>query len=312
MKVKDLFEARQADLEYKESRIKGALKKVTLALQGSNSGAMTRLTKRYERLDKTAKLLKEKRDELNAQIKDVGDRVFDAEDALVTRVIETVTYTVMLTAAEKAETKEPTKKVDYEAAFHELAKLVPELDEAAKKLLAKYTELIPAKDTPVGLRVKAKEPVDEALGSKLKGWWKSLTEWFGSWTKSYDEKLAAIKKKYPAKRVRVAEADEPKARPVKANFEKEMTEKEWRALVAKAYPFKVYFRETGKGGWSTLSSKDDGTPVLVPNKDEEHWWIDASPVAGPMDRSQYLIGSYNFLNGNGIGKIFYKMSDVDL
>jgi len=200
MKVQDLFEERQSGWSYVEKRVKGALQKVTVALQGNDSGAMTRLTKRYERLDKSAKLLKEKRDQLNAQIKDIGDRVFDAEDALATRIIETIQYTIMLTAAEKAETKSPTKKIDYEAAFHELAKLVPELTKAADEIREKYTELIPAKDTPTALKVKSK--VEESLAQIVQSTMTKFVTWIKSWGADYDTKLNAIKKKYPVKGAR--------------------------------------------------------------------------------------------------------------
>lgn len=197
MLVAHLTEARQSDVSYTEKRVKGALQKVTAALEGGNSGAMTRLTKRYARLDDQAKRMKEKRDELNAQIKDIGDRLFDAEDALATRIIETVSYTVMLTAAEKAEQKSPTKRIDFESAYGELAKLLPELSDAASKILAKYTELIPAKDTPVGLRVKAK--VDESIATVVRAAMTKFMTWIKSWTSSYDAKLDAIKKKYPVR-----------------------------------------------------------------------------------------------------------------
>ena len=194
-------EARQGGWKYSEKRIKGALTKVTLELEGADSGAMTRLAKRYERLDKSAKLLKEKRDELNAKVKDVADRIFDAEDAVVTRVVETITYTVMLSAAEKAESKSATPKTDYESAFSELAKLVPELTAQIDAIRAKYTEMIPPKDTPTKLQVKPK--VQEGLTDRVKAMWFSFMNTIKSWCTSYDDKLAAIKKKYPAKKVRV-------------------------------------------------------------------------------------------------------------
>ena len=197
MLLEDLItEARQPQWAYTEKRVKGALDKVTLALEGADSGAMTRLAKRYERLDKSAKLLKEKRDALNAAVKEVGDRVFDAEDTLATRIIETVSYTVMLTAAEKAEHKKPTAKIDFESAYAELAKLVPELTEQSDAIRAKYTEMIPPKDTPTGLRVKAK--VQEGLLDMVKGMWTKFMASIGQWARSYDEKLAAIKAKYPS------------------------------------------------------------------------------------------------------------------
>ena len=45
----------------------------------------------------------EKCNELNARVKELGDELFDAEDALASRIINTVSYTMMLTAAQKAE-----------------------------------------------------------------------------------------------------------------------------------------------------------------------------------------------------------------
>lgn len=195
--LQTLVEARQGNWKYTEKRVKGALDKVTLELEGADSGAMTRLAKRYERLDKSAKLLKEKRDALNAAVKEVGDRIFDAEDALATRIIDTISYTVMLTASEKAENKKATAKVDYESAYAELARLVPELIEQADKIRAKYTEMIPPKDTPVGLRVKAK--VQEGLLDFVKAQWTKFMDQMRMWGRSYDSKLDAIKAKYPLK-----------------------------------------------------------------------------------------------------------------
>lgn len=201
MKVSELLtEERQKDFKYTEKRVKGALDKVMLELEGNNSGAMSRLMTRYTRLDKTAKLLKERRDEVNAQVKDVADRLFDAEDALATRIIETVSYTVMLTKAEKAETKEPKKEIDYASAYSELAKLVPELEAQAKAILEKYTTSIPPKDTPTALRVKSK--VDEGVVSVVKGWVaqaKAFVKEVLSWGRSYDAKLDSFRRKYGLK-----------------------------------------------------------------------------------------------------------------
>jgi len=184
-----LAEARQPDLKYSDKRVKGALEKVTLELQGNNSGAMTRLTKRYERLDRSAKLLTEKRNEVNAQIKNVGDQLFDAEDSIATRIIETISCTIMLTAAQKAADKAPSKKIDFESAYAELAKLVPELQEKVDMITAKYTEIIAAKDTPTALRVKLKEGILDTLKSWIKGFISEIK----SWGTSYDAKLAKIK-----------------------------------------------------------------------------------------------------------------------
>ena len=194
-----IVEDRQKDLKYTEKRVKDAIDKVTVELSGDKSGAMTRLMTRYQRLDKAAKLHKEMRDKVNTQIKDVGDRLFDAEDAVATRIIETIQYTVMLTKAEKAENKEAKKDIDYASAYSELAKLVPELEAQIKAITEKYTTLIPPKDTPTALKVKSKveEGVVQTMWKAIKDFAKSVA----TWGQSYDAKLDAFRRKYKLKSV---------------------------------------------------------------------------------------------------------------
>lgn len=197
-----LHEARQPGLTYKETKVKEVLSKVTLELTGANSAVATKLAKRYERLDRTAKMLKEKRDELNAKVKGVGDELFNAEDVLITRVIQTVSFTMMLTAAEKAEHKKPKQQVDYEAAFKALSALVPDLQEQAQALLKAYTTIIPPKDTPTALKVAArvKEDLNEGMMSdfmkKVKSVAANLMSSVKSWATGYDKELNALKKQF--------------------------------------------------------------------------------------------------------------------
>lgn len=205
MRLQDLHEERQPDLAYKEKRVKGELDRVTVELGGNYSGAMSRLTTRYSRLDTQAKLMVERRNSVNVQMKDVVQRLFDAEDQVLTRVVDTCSYTIMLTKAEKAETKESSKKIDYEAIVKELSKMVPELTEQIQAITAKYTELIPSKDTPASLRVKPR--VAEGLGTNIAlaalGFTAAivvemisgLVTKILSWTKSYDKRLNVLKAK---------------------------------------------------------------------------------------------------------------------
>lgn len=195
-----LAEERQKGWTYAEKRGKapkgvegavGAIEKVVLHLEGSESASVTRLAKRYDRLDISAKLMKDRRDELNNQLKMIGDQLFDAEDSLVTRIVETASYTVSLSASEKGESKPPKKVVDYEKAYAELAALVPELTAKVEEITAKYTEMVKQKDTPMALKVKAK--VNEGMMETLK----SFVSRIVSWAKGYDKKLSALKAKYP-------------------------------------------------------------------------------------------------------------------
>lgn len=198
MKFAELLnEERQKDLVYKEKQVKNVLDRVTVELSGNYSGAMSRLTTRYTRLDKQAKLMTERRNDLNAQMKDVAQRLFDAEDEVLTRVVETVSYSIMLTKAEKAATKDPKKTVDYSAIVKELGKLLPELSEQITALTEKYTEIAEAKDTPTMLKVKSK--VDESIIGRAWGWVRTFAENVKSWARKYDDKLAELKKMKPIK-----------------------------------------------------------------------------------------------------------------
>lgn len=205
MKLRHLHEARQPNLSYKEKHVKDMLDRVSVELSGNDSGAMSRLTTRYTRLDKSAKLLTERRNEVNAQMKEVIQRLFDAEDEVLTRIVDTCSYTIMLTKSENAATKSSTKKIDYASIVNELSQMVPELTEQIKALTAKYTELIPPKDTPAQLKVKIR--ADEgatadrallALGFTKDSVIKlihGLISAITTWTKSYDQRLAALKLK---------------------------------------------------------------------------------------------------------------------
>lgn len=211
MKVSELLvEDRQKEFKYTEKRAKNALDKVILELEGNDSAAMSRLMTRYQRLDKSAKLLKERRDAVNAQVKDVADRLFDAEDAVATRIIETVSYTVMLTKATKAADKEPTQKIDFESAFSELARLVPQLTEQVDAIRQKYTTLEQPKDTPSALKVTDKKTVKEGLIGTAVSAIKNFVKDLFNWGREYDAKLDAFRRKYKLKAVALKESKEAK------------------------------------------------------------------------------------------------------
>ena len=196
MFVRELFEARNPKLTYTEKHIKKVLDRVTVELTGSESGVMSRLTTRYSRLDKAAKLMQEKRNQLNEDMKQVVESLFDAEDEVLTRVVDTVSYTITLSKAEKAESKAPKKSIDYAAIVKELGEMIPELQAKIEEITEKYTEVVQPKDTPVKLIVKSK--LDEGLTAFARGLVKSFKEMLKSiksWGKGYDKRLNSLKAK---------------------------------------------------------------------------------------------------------------------
>lgn len=196
MFVRELFEARNPKLTYTEKQVKKVLDRVTVELTGSESGVMSRLTTRYSRLDKAAKLMQEKRNQLNEDMKQVVESLFDAEDEVLTRVVDTVSYTITLSKAEKAESKAPKKSVDYAAIVKELSEMIPELQAKIEEITEKYTEIVQPKDTPIKLIVKSK--LDEGLTAFARGLVKSFKEVLKSiksWGKGYDKRLNSLKAK---------------------------------------------------------------------------------------------------------------------
>jgi len=182
-----LTEARRPGWTYLEKKVKGLLDRLTVTLSGTEAANMTKIAKRYARLEASMAAMKVKRDELNARLKDeIGD-MFDAEDVVLTRVVETAQFTLTLAKEIK---KADTTEVDYASIIAALSALIDEeLQPKVEKIIEKYTKTVPAKEPVKTLKV-SKEVIKEGLLTGIKGWLKS----FASWATSYDKKLAKLKK----------------------------------------------------------------------------------------------------------------------
>jgi hypothetical protein len=181
-------------IKYTAKKTANLADRVIVELEGNRSGVMTRLTKRYKRLDEVAKLLQVRRDAVNVQMKEESEALFDATDATLTRVVETLSATITLSKAERGADKAPKKNVDFEAIVKALGEMVPELTDKIVELTEKYTELVPAKDTPVALRVKLK--TDEGLGAivrKIQSYCTKLMSWLKSYDTRLDKLVAMVK-----------------------------------------------------------------------------------------------------------------------
>jgi hypothetical protein len=184
-----LLEARKEGVKYTETQVKKVLDKVTATLSGNESASMTKLAKRYARLEVSMKAMKEKHTELNAQLKGDVQGYFDAEDVVLTRVVETAQFTLTM-AKEKPKT-EGTKEVDYEAVIAALSALVSEeLQGRVDSIIEKYTKTVPPKAPPQKLSV-SKEVVKEGILDRAASFLKSIM----SWASRFDSKLEALKKK---------------------------------------------------------------------------------------------------------------------
>lgn len=188
MLVNELInEARDPAVKYSFKEVKGKVERITVTLDGNKSGKFTRLSQKYKKIDRLLKSLAEKREGMNAEVKSSLIEYFDAEDAVFTRVVETVSLTATL-----AKSSGPGSKVDYEEVVNGLLALQPELAEQIELLIAAATKATKGKEG--GLTVKVAEgKLSDAVVS-LKAYVKDILRKVKVWGRQYDSKLAKLKR----------------------------------------------------------------------------------------------------------------------
>lgn len=188
MLVNELInEARDPAVKYSVKEVKGKVERITVTLDGNKSGKFTRLSQKYKKIDRLLKSLAEKREGMNAEVKSSLIEYFDAEDAVFTRVVETVSLTAAL-----AKSSGPGSKVDYEEVVNGLLALQPELAEQIELLIAAATKATKGKEG--GLTVKVAEgKLSDAVVS-LKAYVKDILRKVKVWGRQYDSKLAKLKR----------------------------------------------------------------------------------------------------------------------
>ena len=187
MLVKELLNLTEARDEgygvYTDIEVKKKVEKVLLSLKGAKASALTKLITEYEEVEKSLDALKEKREALNAQVKDRVATLFDAGDEVLTRMVETASITLTLSKL----TKSKKETVNYKAAVDHLILLMPELKEQMDELIEEHTE-VEEKETPSRLTSKLKEGiVDSAIKS-----FKSLLSKVKAWARGFDKKLKTL------------------------------------------------------------------------------------------------------------------------
>lgn len=187
-----LSEARRANLNYSFKEVKGKLDKITLKLEGNESGKFTKIAKRYKEIDTAVKALEVERNEINEDIKEKFSDYFDeATDTVVTRIIETVSLTMQLSKRTAPEMGKD--KVDYEKALLILGDMLPELkekiDEVKKLCTTAGTMSVPKSPA---LSVKINEDLSDKIFAFMRRVMAVLNK-FKTWGKSFDRKLEKLK-----------------------------------------------------------------------------------------------------------------------
>ena len=187
MKLKDLFEARNPELTYTEKQVKGQVDRVIVELNSKHSEKFTKLGSRYKTIKEQLEELDGRMKTLNAEIKDQFADYFDAEDEVLTRVIDTVSLTLTLTK-KSVSTKTET---DYKAVVEGLLDLVPELSDKINDLINVHTSVSERVTQSKLNEPKLKEGVSD-FWLKVKAFLKSFVSKITSWGRSYDVKLKKL------------------------------------------------------------------------------------------------------------------------
>lgn len=188
-----LAEARDPNLKYTAKEVKKVIDKVTVQLEGNKSGTMTKLAKEYFNLDKSIKKMEIEREELNKKLKAEVENLFDAEDIIYTRIVETCSFVATLNKISKPKDK---VEVDYTKIIEELTKLIPEeLRVKVDEITATYTTISKTEPRSPAFKTEPKD-LEEGIGDvfkKIKQLVGALIKSVTRWAVAYDKKLAKLK-----------------------------------------------------------------------------------------------------------------------
>lgn len=185
-----ILEARNPNLTYTQKEVSGKLDRVIVELSGRDSEKFTKLAKSFKRTKTQIERLVKVQDALNAEVKKEAIDLFDAQDEVMTRVVNTVSLGI--TISKKPEVKD-TIKTDWEQVAKGIMALTPELDDKIKELIEQFTTVKAGVPKDVSLRVDIKEGVISDAFGKLLGKLKSFLNSIKSWGSSYDSKLEKLK-----------------------------------------------------------------------------------------------------------------------
>lgn len=201
-----LTEARRSDLNYVEKKTKGVVERVIVTLEGSDSAQATKLARRFHNTKKAIDVLKKKQVELDEKLIGMAGSLFDdAMDQVLTRVVETATFTITL--AKKQQKGTEKSELNFDEFYAGLTALIDEsLKPKIDELLAQHTKKWTTEAPKQSVRVTPKEDVSEsvladagkklaAMGAELKKQLTALLKSVKTWGKTYDAKLKELKRK---------------------------------------------------------------------------------------------------------------------
>ena len=171
----NLLEGRRPDVQYTEND-----KEVIAILLSYDSQIFTKLAKQFEEIDARTEELKRLNLEFKQQTRDAINDLFDAEDEIKVRIIETKSFSLTMGKMPKA-----TETPKYKDILNELANhLTPELIQVLEKL---KEQMVTVTQKEPSVRIK---PISEGFVGSLFARMKNAVL---QWGQRYDQKLDRLK-----------------------------------------------------------------------------------------------------------------------
>ena len=172
----NLCEGRNPDLEYQDSE-----SQVIAKLASYKSQTYTKLAQKVNRIKELKDEVKQLEDEVKQEARENVNDLFDAEDAVKTRIVETMSFILTLSKDPKATESPKYKDILEELTNHLTPELITVLEQLKKQMVT-ITQKAPS------LSIK---PIDEGFVGSI---FKRLKNAVLSWGQRYDQKLDRLKR----------------------------------------------------------------------------------------------------------------------
>jgi len=169
-----LVEGRLPDVDYQETD-----KEVIAILTSRDSQVYTKLAQKYERMSQLKDEISALEDEVKQTVRDDVAGIFDAADAVKTRIVKTKSLIIQLSKDPEA-TKSPKYK-DILVAL--VSHLTPELIAVVEKM---KTTMVTITQKSAGVKIKS---LDEGPQAQLAD---QVNQVIQSWAAEYDQKLESL------------------------------------------------------------------------------------------------------------------------
>jgi hypothetical protein len=215
MKLYELFESRSDsdnisyETKFKSKKGEGAnqITKIIAYLKGKDSEVFTKMAARYAQIERIKKACENARNDLNLNIKNRFSDLFDIEDRIHTRVIDTVSLVATLSKPEAVETE--YEEFDEEGFYSEIEELLKGLAVSLDDLRSKYTKMTPIEDPQekspkLLLKIKdtgTKVPVEEGIMDGISNFVNKIKSYYNKFLNRWDDRFNNLKSRV-YKRVR--------------------------------------------------------------------------------------------------------------